>query len=269
MSFKNFKQEFWSAHIQTELAKVTLLTDFCDFAFESESKNADRVRILGVARPTISDYTGTLNFEDLEDNSQWLLLDKHKSFAYKIDDIDKAQSMPGVMETLQREHTVAMAEQEDKDVAAAVSGLTKITKSTAISTAAGAKGAIDEAFVALWDNGVTLNAECQIALTPWFYNLFKEYVVEKNTNNSQVIRTGVVGYYNGAEVKFTNNIYNDGTYDNMCVRTKKAIAFARQMQEVEAVRPYNSFSDALKGLDVYGVKVVRPKEGICLRVKKS
>ena len=37
-----------------------------------------------------------------------------------------------------------------------------------------------------------------------------------------------------------------------------AIAFAEQIVKVEAYRPENGFKDALKGLHVYGAKVVRP-----------
>jgi hypothetical protein len=52
------------------------------------------------------------------------------------------------------------------------------------------------------------------------------------------------------------------------IRTEKAIAFASQIQNVEAYRPEGLFSDAVKGLHVFGAKVVRPKELYGLRVKK-
>jgi len=37
-----------------------------------------------------------------------------------------------------------------------------------------------------------------------------------------------------------------------------AITFAEQIVKVEPYRPQDSFSDALKGLHVYGAKLVRP-----------
>ena len=46
----------------------------------------------------------------------------------------------------------------------------------------------------------------------------------------------------------------------MMIRTKKAIAFAGQINETEAYRPEQLFKDDVKGLDTYGAKVVRPKE---------
>ena len=97
-------------------------------------------------------------------------------------------------------------------------------------------------------------------LPPWFYSLFKDNLSALFTDNVDMLRRGVIGMYNGAEVKLSDNLYNDGTDDYVMVRTKKAIAFAGQLKEVEAYRPHDLFADAVKGLDVYGAKVIRPKE---------
>ena len=130
----------------------------------------------------------------------------------------------------------------------------------AIGLAAAAKAALDDAFVWLWNNDVKINDEVVITLTPWFYNLFKDSLTALYTDNVELIRKGVVGMYNAAMVKISTNLYNDGTDDYMMIRTKKAIAFAGQINETEAYRPEQLFKDAVKGLDTYGAKVVRPKE---------
>lgn len=129
-----------------------------------------------------------------------------------------------------------------------------------IGTAAAAKEALDDAFVWLWNNDVKINDEVVITLTPWYYNLFKDSLTALYTDNVELIRKGVVGMYNAAMVKISTNLYNDGTDDYMMIRTKKAIAFAGQINETEAYRPEQLFKDAVKGLDTYGAKVVRPKE---------
>lgn len=48
------------------------------------------------------------------------------------------------------------------------------------------------------------------------------------------------------------------------MRTKRAIAFAEQLSEIEAYRPEKRFSDAVKGLHLYGAKVVYPNEFVAL-----
>lgn len=44
---------------------------------------------------------------------------------------------------------------------------------------------------------------------------------------------------------------------------KSAISFAGQVDSVEAYRPESQFSDAVKGLQVYGAKCIKP-EGIAV-----
>jgi hypothetical protein len=41
--------------------------------------------------------------------------------------------------------------------------------------------------------------------------------------------------------------------------TSRAISFANQILKVEAYRVEKRFADAVKGLNVYGAKVVRPE----------
>jgi Asp-tRNA(Asn)/Glu-tRNA(Gln) amidotransferase A subunit family amidase len=48
-----------------------------------------------------------------------------------------------------------------------------------------------------------------------------------------------------------------------------AIAFAEQIVKVEAYRPDDSFSDALKGLHVYGAKVIRPDAAAVMTASKT
>ena len=58
----------------------------------------------------------------------------------------------------------------------------------------------------------------------------------------------------------SNNLYNDGVDTYEMIRTKKAIAFANQMEKMETARKEKGFADIIKGLHVYGAKLVRPKE---------
>jgi hypothetical protein len=50
------------------------------------------------------------------------------------------------------------------------------------------------------------------------------------------------------------------------MRTTRAIAFAEQLSEIEAYRPEKRFADAIKGLHLYGAKVVYPNEMVTLDV---
>ena len=58
----------------------------------------------------------------------------------------------------------------------------------------------------------------------------------------------------------SNNMAKDATgttkYAYCDIRGKKAIAFAGQINEVEALRAEKRFKDIIRGLDTFGAKVI-------------
>ena len=61
MAYTNFKQTFWSKHIQHELEKKAILAGFCNREFDGEVKYGNQVKILGVGRPTVGNYVGPIS----------------------------------------------------------------------------------------------------------------------------------------------------------------------------------------------------------------
>ena len=59
---------------------------------------------------------------------------------------------------------------------------------------------------------------------------------------------------------------DNGSYMfNKCImRTRRAIAFVEQISDVVAYRPDKRFADAIKGLHVYGAKLLYPNEVVSL-----
>ena len=47
-------------------------------------------------------------------------------------------------------------------------------------------------------------------------------------------------------------------YQALIAGTNDAISFAEQVAKTEAYRPESKFADAMKGLCVYGAKLIRP-----------
>lgn len=263
MSYANFKPLIWSKHIQHELPKFTVFEQDCDYQFSGEAGEGKTVKILGVARPTIGTYTGADIGapETVPDSSVILPIDQAKFFNFMVDDVDEAQSIEGLMPALMTESTRAMAEQRDTYLAGlAALGAGAFSTSTAVTTKANAKTLIDGAIQKLWEEGVSQKDDVTIYLNPKVYLLFQEYITETKTDNDAAIASGVLGRYAGAKIKMSNNFYNDGTDDYLFVKTSKAIAFCGGIDKVEAYRPQGLFSDAVKGLNTYGGKVVRPKE---------
>lgn len=272
MSYANFKPIIWSKHIQHELEKFTVLKADCDYKFQGEAGKGKRVKILGVGRPTIGTYTGESigDPEKVPDSSVYLDIDQAKYFNFLVDDVDKAQATDGLMAALMEEATRAMAEDTDTYLANAIAkGAGGKSALLTVTDAQDAKAAVDAAFEYLWDNGVSFKDKVTIYLAPWFYLLFQQYLIEYKTDNDKLIASGVVGTYNNAQVKLSNNLDKADGYDSMIVKTSKGFAFCDGINSTEAYRPDNRFSDAVKGLHTYGGKAVRPKEIYAIRAKKA
>lgn len=268
MSYANFKPIIWSKYIQHELKKNTVFKEDCDYKFEGEAGEGKTVKILGVGRPTIGDYTGQDIGapEKVPDSSVYLHIDQAKFFNFQVDDVDKAQAVEGLMQALMEEATRGLAECEDSYIAKALAeNAGKKSSSTAITTEEEAAKAIDKALVWLKKNGVSKKDKVTVYLTPEYYNLIQNRLITLKTDNDSLVENGVLGRYKNARVKETNNAYNDGTDDCIIVKTSKAYAFCNGIDKTEAYRPQGLFSDAVKGLDTYGGKMVRPKECYCIK----
>lgn len=276
MAVQYFQQTIWSKAIQKELKTITSLRNHCDFQYEKDTKNAKEVKILSVTRPTIRTYSkGTpLTREGLTDAALTLELNQYRYFDFEVEDIDKAQSVPGLMEDAARQASLGLAEEGDKYVAGLIEAAVEAEtnpigqSSSVISlTKANAVEKVEDGFAYLYSKNVTVNEPLYLEVAPKVFVLYRQALTELSTDNPEVLKKGAVGKINNAFVCVENLLptgkagtgASDDTYYNV-LRTGHAIAFAEQIDKVEAYRPESAFQDALKGLYVFGAKIVRPDE---------
>ena len=258
MAVTKFQREVWSKKIQDDLELKTKLVDNCTREYEGECEHAKSVRILGVGEPSIGEYTGDdITIEAMTDKDQILNIDQANYFAFEVKDVDKAQSMPGLPEKYQAKAVHGLAVKRDTYVANLIKTGTNVTTATA-KTQTAVKTAIDEAIVALRERN--FDDAGVIEITPAVYSVFKNNLIELSTNNPELIKKGVVGMYDNFNVVMSNNLAKDDTHAYCAVRSKTAIAFAGQINEVEAGRMEKRFSDYIRGLDTFGSKIIAEAE---------
>lgn len=255
MAVTNFIQSIWSKKIQDDLELKCKLVDNCLRSYEGDCKYARTVKILGVGEPTISVYDKGQGItpEQMSDRGQDLVIDQARAFAFMVDDIDKAQSVPGLAEEYQRKAVHGLAVARDTYVADLIKGATNVTTAADL-TEEGVKEAVDKAIVALRERN--FDEDGVIEITPAVYNVFKNCLITLSTNNPEYIKKGIVGVYDGFNVIMSNNMAKDSGNAYCCVRGTKAIAFAGQINEVEALRSDTYFADIVRGLDTFGAKVI-------------
>ena len=254
MSVQNFIQTIWAKKIQDDLEVECKLVDNCLRDYEGDVKEAGSVKILGVGEPTIGAYDGSdIEIEEMSDKGQMLTIDQANYFAFYVDDVDQAQSVPGLAEKYQEKAVHGLAVARDTYVANLIKGATNSTPAANLTMEA-VKTAIDNAIVALRERN--FNEEGVIEITPAVYNVFKNCLITLSTNNPEYIKKGIVGVYDDFNVVMSNNMAKDGSHAYCDVRGKKAIAFAGQINKVEALRAEKKFKDIVRGLDTFGAKVI-------------
>lgn len=281
----NFQQTIWSKSILRSLEKITSLRNHCDFKYEKESKNAKEVKILSVNRPTIRTYTpGTpLVRESAADSSQLLRLDQYRYFNFEVEDIVKAQSVDGLMEALTDEAAKGLALEGDLYVAKVIKdGVTngvvvdeeKQTKENIAASEVitldtkNAMASVEDGFTKLYENDCKVSDTFYLEVAPKVFTTYRQQLTELSTNNPEILKKGAVGKINNAFVCIENCLpEDDAAYYNV-LRTNKAIAFAEQIEKLEKYRPEDAFTDAVKGLYVFGAKIVRPKEIYVMKTAK-
>ena len=254
MAVTNFIQQIWSKKIQDDLELKCKLVDNCLRDYEGDVKHARSVKILGVGEPTIGTYTGAeITIEEMSDEGQVLTIDQQNYFAFYVDDVNEAQSVPGLKERYQEKAVHGLAVKRDTYVANLIKGASNVTTASNLTEEA-VKSAIDNGIVALRERN--FDEEGVIEITPSVYNVFKNQLITLSTNNPEYIKKGIVGVYDGFEVIMSNNMAKDSTHQYCDIRGKKAIAFAGQINEVEALRAEKVFKDIIRGLDTFGSKVI-------------
>ncbi len=261
MAVTNFIQSIWSKKIQDDLELKTKLVQNCLRDYEGDCKYAASVKILGVGEPTIGTYNSStdITIEEMSDKGQLLSIDQANYFAFYVDDVNQAQSVPGLKEKYQEKAVHGLAVARDTYVAGLIKGVTSNVTTATNLTREAVKTAIDAAIVALRERN--FDEEGVIEITPAVYNLFKNELITLSTNNPEYIKKGIVGMYDGFEVMMSNNMAKDTSgsstkYAYCDIRGKKAIAFAGQINEVEALRAEKRFKDIIRGLDTFGAKVI-------------
>lgn len=255
MAVTNFIQSIWSKKIQDDLELKCKLVDNCLRDYEGDVKHAASVKILGVGEPTIGAYDSTkdIEIEEMSDKGQLLTIDQANYFAFFVDDVNQAQSVPGLKEKYQEKAVKGLAIKRDSYIAGLIKTAANVTPAGNLTQDA-VKAAIDAAIVALRERN--FDEEGVIEITPAVYNVFKNCLITLSTNNPELIKKGVVGMYDDFEVIMSNNMAKDDTHAYCDVRGKKAIAFAGQINEVEALRAERRFKDIIRGLDTFGAKII-------------
>lgn len=271
MAISNFISTVWSENLYQALNKQYIAVANCNREFEGDiQEKGSVVKICGLENINISDYLKNANMgypETLADNVRELCIDQAKYFNFQIDDVDRAQAAPHLMELAMKNAANALANEADRYVYGLFAQAATSIKKTDVSV----DNIIDymiDARTALFANNVSDPQDIIFEVTPEIAGLILKAKVSLSSDNTDLMENGCIGAIGGCKVYVSNNIRrvvdDDGKFHKCIARTKRAIAFAEQLSEIDAYRPELRFADAVKGLHLYGAKVVYPTEMVLL-----
>lgn len=273
MSIQNFISTVWSENLYQALDKQYVAVSNCNRDYEGEIREKGNVvRICGIENVSVSDYTKNTNMsapEALTDNYRDLVIDQAKYFNFQIDDVDRAQSTPKLMALAMKNAASALANAADKYVYSLFSEAgSSITDGNV--TAETIVGHLIDARTKLFAKNVADASDIVIEVSPEIAGLILKAKVNLATDNQEALENGFLGSIGGCKIFVSNNISKgmteNGTSHKCIARTKRAVAFAEQLSEIDAYRPELRFADAVKGLHLYGAKVVYPDEMVLLNL---
>lgn len=279
----NFIPTVWASRLLTALSAALVYgqRSVVNRDYEGEIRSAgNTVKIASIGDVSIGEYTKDEDISDpeaLTDDEQTLTIDQQRYFNFYVDSIDRAQQNVNVLDEAMRRSAWALRDVADRFLAdlmeQAVPNGNKIGSNTTpiVPTK-------DDAYEYLVDLGVKLDEanvpiEGRFVIVPaWFHGLLlkDERFIRTGAAGDRRLRNGEVGEAAGFSILKSNNVPAiSGAKYKILAGHSMATAYVEQVLDVQTYKPEKRFGDAVKGLHVYGAKVVRPSALACLVASKS
>ena len=262
----NFIPEVFSKLLQAKFYSSSVLPSISNTDYEGEiSGQGDKVVIRTVPAVTINDYAGSITTQELTPAKVELLIDQAKYYSFKIDDVLAAQADINLLEGASSDAAEGMRVAVETSVlSSVVTGATTVGSQTTISASNILTSILDQA-KALDELNIPEEGRF-IVLSPEFVSLLKQSELRQaylTGDDTSPLRNGKVGVVDRFTVYQSNMLYTPGSgtdagYTHVLAGHPKAISFASQFTNTETVRMESTFGDQVRGLKVYGSKVVTP-----------
>ena len=271
MAVTSFIPEIWNARLLNALRNDLVYTNLFNRNYEGDIRQAgDTVHINTITDITIKDYTRNTdidNPEQLTTADQTLVVDQAKYYNFYLNDVDKAQAMPGLIDAAMASASHGLAEAVDKYLAGLLAAATgtittglgststplTVTASSAYELLVDMKTAMDKANVPKLGRKVVLPPEFE------GFMLKDARFADNGGKGENRLENGAVARAAGFDIYISNNVPNtSGAKYKVIASTQESNTYAEQLVKTEAYRREKGFDDGVKGLLVYGAKIIRP-----------
>lgn len=279
-----FIPTLWSGKLLEKFYSATVLGAIANTDYEGEIKNhGDTVKIR--TRPTISilDYEANMDLNVQRPSSDLveLQIDKGKYFNLALDDVMEVQSDIDQMSMWAEDASEQFKIAVDTQVLTALATSTDINSDNRGLTAGNISGDInlgvtgasrvvtkDDVVDFIVDMGQVLDEQNipetgrWVVIPAWMSSIIKRSDLKDASlsgDGTSILRNGRLGMIDRFTLYLSNLIPTMGQYNDewpILFGTNAALTFAAQFTKMETLRSERSFSNLLRGLQIYGYKVV-------------
>ena len=272
----NFLPIIYSQKVQKFFRTASVVEDITntDYAGEIEAYG-DTVNIIKEPTISVSSYTrgGQINIQNLADDQLQLTVDQANAFAFKVDDIEERQSHVNFEALATSSGAYALKDAYDENVIAAmVSGAGTTIGSDGSGTDTGFGSSETDPLEIMANASKRLHGNDVPFENRWFLGSPEFYEALASSSSKLLdasvtgdaaspIRNGRVmdGIIQGFRCYMTNNFAASSTsnYFKVLFGHMSSTATANAIAKTEVVRDPDSFADIVRGLHVFGRKVLR------------
>lgn len=268
----NFIPTMWAARLLIALEKdlVYAQSGVVNRDYEGDIRNqGDSVKIGTLGPVTIGNYTKDedMTVQVLDDADQMLVISEQKYFNFIVDDLDRAQQNVNTIDSAMQNASYELKNEADQFVAG---HYVHAPADTGVGTDGAPLHALadDVAYELLVELGLKLDnrdvpTEGRFVVVPPFFHaaLLKDdkFVKTGGSMAEATLANGMVGRAAGFRVLKSNNVPNTaGEAYKIIAGHPKAFSYAEQIVKVELYSPEKRFGSGVKGLHVYGGRLVNP-----------
>lgn len=269
MAITNLFPSVWAARLLVALEKNLVFGQpaVVNTSFEEDvAEFGKEVHVHSLADPTLTAYipgTTNLSYEVLTDSRVTLPIDQFQSFSWQVEDIHARQMQPKVIDAHTSRSAYKFADIADQFIAGKYTEASSSAPDNIIESTQATKVNIYEKVVNLarrMDDG-NLPADGRfLVVKPWIKELMLQNADLLNAIQELAL-TGSIGRVAGINIFVSNNVVDTGSAPVIThnpAGVPSAWSFISQINNVEQLRLEAKHASAVRGLYVYGAKVIAP-----------
>lgn len=272
MAISNFKANKWSAKVETEAIERSIAAQITSNNYQSEANGANQLMINLVGDINIGDYTSStdMTIQTLSDSQKILALSQQKYFAFGVDDTDKAKSQAdfekSAMEKAGKKialtaDTYVLGSNTYADTSIPTGNKVGSIGSSVTLTTTNIEENLSKLGTILRENDV--DDTVYVTVPPAVMDLIRRAKIGSVTDNMEAFDNRTVAKYGGMIIVESNQVAKAGTGSDeyqVIANSGRAIPMGILINKVEKVGREKQFGSIIKGLYVFGAKVLFPKE---------